>query len=391
MQKAISDSTYVKSASDYEQAVAYINEQIPLIGKSFHVFGLEMTVTQIILPIVFLILINLIGNLVRAILINKILSRYIEDRKTVLSIGNTTKYFILIIGVTLVLSTIGLGSDSPLNIKLNPTAEHPLTLFALFRVIFFLTLLIFLTSKLKGVFVKQILSRYSDDVGVSESIGTIIQYVAVLVGGLIIVQSTINLGSLNVLAGALGVGIGFGLQNIANNFISGLIILFERPIKVGDRIEVGNISGDVVKVAARATTVNTNDNISIIIPNSEFISQKVINWSHSDRNIRFHLPVGVAYKEDPAKIKTILLEVAEKHPDVLKKPAPEVLFIEYGDSSINFDLMIWTNTYINRPLVLKSQLYYLIFEKFKQHEVEIPFPQRDIHIKTGLTQGQITK
>ncbi|PIQ49229.1 MAG: mechanosensitive ion channel protein MscS [Cytophagales bacterium CG12_big_fil_rev_8_21_14_0_65_40_12] len=350
-----------------------------------------MTVTQIVLPIVFLILINLIGNLVRAILINKILSRYIEDRKTVLSIGNTTKYFILIIGVTLVLSTIGLGSDSPLNIKLNPTAEHPLTLFALFRVIFFLTLLIFLTSKLKGVFVKQILSRYSDDVGVSESIGTIIQYVAVLVGGLIIVQSTINLGSLNVLAGALGVGIGFGLQNIANNFISGLIILFERPIKVGDRIEVGNISGDVVKVAARATTVNTNDNISIIIPNSEFISQKVINWSHSDRNIRFHLPVGVAYKEDPAKIKTILLEVAEKHPDVLKRPAPEVLFIEYGDSSINFDLMIWTNTYINKPLVLKSQLYYLIFEKFKQHEVEIPFPQRDIHIKTGLTQGQITK
>jgi small-conductance mechanosensitive channel len=391
MQEAISDSTLVKVASDYDQVVAYINEQIPFLGEPFHIFRLEMTATQIILPVVFLFLINLFGNLVRSILINKILSRYIEDRKTVLSISNTTKYIILIIGVTFVLSTIGLGSDSPLNVKLNPTAEHPLTLFALFRVIFFLTLLIFLTSKLKGVFVKQILSRYSDDLGVSESIGTIIQYVAVLVGGLIIVQSTINLGSLNVLAGALGVGIGFGLQNIANNFISGLIILFERPIKVGDRIEVGNISGDVVKVAARATTVSTNDNISIIIPNSEFISQKVINWSHNDRNIRFHVPVGVSYNEDPAKIKSILMDVANKHPDVLKTPGPEVLFIEYGDSSLNFDLMVWTSTYINRPIVLRSQLYYLIFEKFKEHGVEIPFPQRDIHIKSGFHPEQISK
>jgi small-conductance mechanosensitive channel len=388
MQEAISDSTLVRAASDYEQVVAYINEQIPFIGEPFQIFRFEMTATQIILPIAFLFLINLFGNIVRSILINKILNRYIEDRKTVLSIGNTTKYIILIIGVTLVLSTIGLGSDSPLNIKLNPTAEHPLTLFALFRVIFFLTLLIFLTSKLKGVFVKQILSRYSDDVGVSESIGTIIQYVAVLVGGLIIVQSTINLGSLNVLAGALGVGIGFGLQNIANNFISGLIILFERPIKVGDRIEVGNISGDVVKVAARATTVSTNDNISIIIPNSEFISQKVINWSHNDRNIRFHVPVGVSYNEDPAKIKSILLEIAKRHPDVLQKPEPEVLFLEYADSSLNFDLMVWTSTYIDRPIVLRSQLYYLIFEKFKEQGVEIPFPQRDIHIKSGFDQGQ---
>ncbi|WP_323758150.1 mechanosensitive ion channel family protein [Roseivirga sp.] len=383
MQEAISDSTLVKVASDYEQVVTYINEQIPLIGEPFHILRLEMTATQIILPIAFLFLINLIGNIIRSVLINKILNRYIEDRKTVLSIGNTTKYFILIIGITFVLSTIGLGSDSPLNVKLNPSAEHPLTLFALFRVIFFLSLLVFLTSKLKGVFVKQILSRYSDDVGVSESIGTIIQYVAVLVGGLIIVQSTINLGSLNVLAGALGVGIGFGLQNIANNFISGLIILFERPIKVGDRIEVGNISGDVVKVAARATTVSTNDNISIIIPNSEFISQKVINWSHNDRNIRFHVPIGVSYNEDPAKIKSILFEVANKHPDVLKNPGPEVLFLEYADSSLNFDLMIWTSTFITRPVVLKSQLYFLIFEKFSQHGIEIPFPQRDIHIKSG--------
>lgn len=375
----------------YEKLVEFINKEISLLGEPFTILDVEMTATHIILPIVFMLLVNILGNLIRTLLINKILGRYIEERNTVLSIGNTTKYTILVIGLAIVLSTIGLNKDSPLNISLNQSTDHPLKFFDLLRVIFFLTLLVFLSGKLKSVFVKQILSRYSDDIGVSQSIGTIIQYIAILIGGLIIVQSTINLGSLNVLAGALGVGIGFGLQNIANNFISGLIILFERPIKVGDRIEVGNINGDIVKISSRATTVNTNDNISIIIPNAEFISKQVINWSHNDRSIRFHIPVGVSYNEDPAKIKSILLDVANQHPDVLKKPAPDVLFVEYADSSLNFDLMVWTSTYINRPTILKSQLYYLIFEKFKEHKVEIPFPQRDIHIRSGFEPSQKTK
>ncbi len=107
----------------------------------------------------------------------------------------------------------------------------------------------------------------------------------------------------------MGVGIGFGLQNVTNNFVSGIIILFERPIKVGDRIEVGNISGDVVRISMRATTVLTNDNISVIVPNSEFISSQVINWSHNDRNVRFNIPVGVSYKEDPQKVKALLLSM----------------------------------------------------------------------------------
>lgn len=361
-----------------------INEHVPFLGESFELLGLSFTVSDIIVPIVFLFLINLLGNGVRVLLINRILGRYIEDRKTILSIGNTTKYAILVIGIAAVLTIIGLDKDSPLNLTLNPNSDHPLRFFDLLRVIFLLTLLVFFSGKLKTVFVKQILSRYSDDIGVSQSIGTIIQYVFVLIGGLIVVQSTINLGSLTVLAGALGVGIGFGLQNIANNFISGLIILFERPVKVGDRIEVGGVAGDVTKISSRATTINTNDNISIIVPNSEFISKQVINWSHNDRNVRFHVPVGVSYNEDPAQIKEILMAVATKHPAVMKKPGPEVLFVEYGDSSLNFELLVWTNKYIDRPIVLRSQLLYEIFEKFKEHDIEIPFPQRDLHIKSGL-------
>ena len=184
------------------------------------------------------------------------------------------------------------------------------------------------------------------------------------------------------MAGALGVGIGFGLQNITDNFISGIIILFEKPIKVGDRIEVGEVQGDVISISFRATTVLTNDNISIIVPNSEFISSKVINWSHNDRNIRFRIPVGVSYNEDPEKIKKILLSVANINDHVLKNPGPVVLFDEYGDSSLNFSLAVWTATHSDKPRILKSELYFEIFKRFKEEGVEIPFPQRDIHIKT---------
>jgi small-conductance mechanosensitive channel len=369
----------------YERLIQYINENVPLLGETYKLVGLEFTITDIALPIVFLFLLNLLGNGVRALLINRILGRYIDDRKTILSIGNTTKYTILAIGLGLLLTSIGLNEDSDLNKTLIKDKDHPLKVFDLIRVVFFMALLAYFSGKFKSVFVKQILSKYSDDIGVSQSIGTIIQYLLIIIGGLIIIQNSgINLGSLNVLAGALGVGIGFGLQNIANNFISGLIILFERPVKVGDRIDVGSVNGDVIKISSRATTINTNDNISIIIPNADVINKQVINWSHNDRNVRFGVPVGVSYKEDPAKIRKILLEVAEEHPGVLKKPAAEVLFIQYGDSSLDFDLKVWTSSYINRPVILKSELYYRIFEKFKEHNVEIPYPQRDLHIRSGL-------
>lgn len=380
----IQDTSTEPPIAAMERLINYINSHVPVLSDKFSLLGEEITATHIIIPIIYLFLINLLGNLVRSVLINRILTHRIEDRKTILSIGNTTKYTILIIGVTILLASIGFDSNSKFNVALFGEEDHKVRVFDLLRLSFMFFLLIWFTRKLKPVFVNQVLSKYSDDIGVSQSIGTIVQYVFIIVGAFFIIQTSgISLGSLNVLAGALGVGIGFGLQNIANNFISGLIILFERPIKVGDRIEVGSVQGDVTKVSARATTVNTNDNISIIVPNSEFISQRVINWSHNDRNIRFHVPVGVSYNEDPAKIKKILLDVAEKNPDVLKRPAPEVLFVEYGDSSLNFDLMIWTSTYINRPIILKSQLYYEIFERFKEHGVEIPFPQRDLHLRSG--------
>jgi len=264
------------------------------------------------------------------------------------------------------------------------------SLAVILTVLFALVVLFFIASKVEKIIIRVLLARSQDNIGTGKAVGTITRYLIVVVGLIIILQSLgINLSTLNVLFGALGVGIGFGLQNIANNFISGLIILFERPIKIGDRIEVGDINGDVMNISARATSIITNDNITVIVPNSEFISSQVINWSHSDRNVRFRIPVGVSYKEDPEKIRSVLLKVAEKHPGVLKKPETVVLFDEYGDSSINFYLVVWTSDYINRPRVLKSELYYEIFRRFKEEGIEIPFPQRDLHLKSGFDKKEL--
>lgn len=258
------------------------------------------------------------------------------------------------------------------------------SLWSLFQLIASLVILIYVSGKINRILVDKILVRYRLDIGIRQSIGTIVRYIILTLGLYIIIQSAgIDLSAIGILAGALGVGIGFGLQNITNNFISGLIILFERPIKVGDRIEVGDTNGDVVNISARATTIITNDNISIIIPNSEFISSQVINWSHNDRMVRFRFPVGVSYQEDPEKVRQVLMKVMTEQKGVLKNPPPDVWFDEFGDSSLNFNLMVWTSDYVQRPEYLKSQLYYAIFKKFKENNVEIPFPQRDLHIKSG--------
>ncbi|TVQ87691.1 MAG: mechanosensitive ion channel family protein, partial [Bacteroidetes bacterium] len=206
----------------------------------------------------------------------------------------------------------------------------------------------------------------------------------------IIIQSAgIDLSFLAILAGALGVGIGFGLQNITNNFVSGLVILIERPVKVGDRIELTNpagetINGDVINISARASTIMTNDNIAVIVPNSNLISSTVINWSYNDRRVRFRFPVGVHYKEDPEKVRKLLVEVALANDAVLKTPLPDVQFVKFGDSSLDFLLRVWTSKYIHRRGYLKSELYYAIHKKFKEHNIEIPYPQRDLHLRSGF-------
>jgi small-conductance mechanosensitive channel len=265
----------------------------------------------------------------------------------------------------------------------------PITLGLLFYVVIAVGLLFFLSGKMKKLLQNRILLRYNVELGLRQAISTIVRYIIVTIGLIVIIQSTgIDLSFLTVLAGALGVGIGFGLQSVTNNFVSGIVILLERPIKVGDRIEITNpageeINGDVVNISGRATTVLTNDNIAIIVPNSDLITSTVINWSYNDRRVRFNFPVGVHYKEDPETIKKLLKEVAADNEGVLKTPSPDVLFDDFADSAMVFILRVWTTRYIQKPGVLKSQLYYAIHKKFKENNIEIPYPQRDLHIKTG--------
>ncbi|MGY6560427.1 MAG: mechanosensitive ion channel family protein [Nitritalea sp.] len=264
------------------------------------------------------------------------------------------------------------------------TEDSYLTVGLLLTLVFSVFVLLLVAEWIKKTVVRRILPRYQIEPGTRQSIGTILKYIILTAGFFSIMQTNgIDLSAFGILAGALGVGIGFGLQNITNNFISGLIILFERPIKVGDRIEVANVTGDVVKISARSTTITTNDNISVIVPNSYFIDSEVINWSHNDRMVRFNFPVGVSYKEDPEHIRKILMEIAREHPGVIEDPAPDILFDEFDDSSLNFNMRVWTTDFTNKPKVLKSELYYKIFKRFQEEGVEIPFPQRDLHIVSG--------
>lgn len=274
-----------------------------------------------------------------------------------------------------------------LNIHLIDIGNSSITLWTLFYFIFLAWLLFFITEKLRKWIVYKVLSDSKIELGVRLAVGTIIRYGVLILGLVIVIQTVgINLSTITILAGALGIGIGFGLQNITNNLVSGIIILFERPIKVGDRIQLGDLFGDVVSISLRSTIITTNDNISVIVPNSEFISTRVINWSYSDWNVRFDIPVGVAYKEDPEKVKKILLDIAERDEGVLKNPKTDVLFEGFGDSSINFNLRVWTSNYITTPGILKSKLYFEIFKKFREDNIEIPFPQRDLHIKNTTFQ-----
>jgi len=236
----------------------------------------------------------------------------------------------------------------------------------------------------KRALVQRVLARTSLDPGVRDSVGTIARYLFVTIGLLVVFQTVgIDLSTLTVIAGALSVGIGFGLQTITNNLISGVIILFERPIKVGDRIEIGAVDGDVVDISIRATTVRTSDNIAIIVPNSQFISSTVINWSHTDRLVRFQVPVGVSHDADPEAVRAVLLGVAAAHPGVLAEPAPVVLFEAFGDSALMFKLGVWTTDYVARPAAFRSELNFAIWHALKAAGIAIPYPQRDLHLRGG--------
>jgi potassium efflux system protein len=204
----------------------------------------------------------------------------------------------------------------------------------------------------------------------------------VLIGFLLALAALgLDLQKITILAGALGVGIGFGLQTIVNNFVCGLILLFERPIKVGDLIQLDSEWAYIKKIGLRATIVETFDQAEVVVPNSDLIANKVTNWTLSSRLSRLTIPVGVAYGSDVPLVLQILKDCAEQHPLVTKIRPPQVLFMDFGESSLDFELRVFVEDVANRLQVM-SELHQAIDRRFREAGVEIPFPQRDIHIRS---------
>ena len=271
-----------------------------------------------------------------------------------------------------------------LQFKLFVINQTPITLSSILMFVIVLLVFVVISRLLTRAILRKALERFHVESGIRYTMVRLTHYLIMIIGSIVAFQFVgIDLSGLAVIFGLLSVGIGFGLQNVTSNFVSGLILLFERPIKIGDRVTVGDLEGDVIAINMRATTIKSLNNIAIIVPNSEFVSSNVVNWSHGDPKIRLDIEVGVSYGSDLDTVLNALKEVALEHPEVLERPEPEVLLSGFGDSSWNMVLRAWV-AHPKRHYVTRSEVNCAIVRKFRESGVEIPFPQRDLHVKSPL-------
>jgi small-conductance mechanosensitive channel len=282
------------------------------------------------------------------------------------------------------LESVGLGVVTKwMNKPLFYIGEAPVTFGGVGSAVLIILFALFLSAVIQRIIIGKLSKTSKVRSGVTYAIGRVIHYVIILLAATLAAQCVgFNLGSLAVVFGFLSVGIGFGLQNITSNFISGLILLFERPISVGDFVTVDNQVGTVRQINMRSSLIETLDNVRIIVPNSKFIEGNVTNWSHGSTRIRIHCPVGVAYGSDVPKVQACLMTVATEHQEVLKTPAPAVRFLGFGNSSLDFELLVWIDEPEHQYLI-HSDLNFNIDSAFRASGVTIPFPQRDLHIKSS--------
>jgi potassium-dependent mechanosensitive channel len=313
--------------------------------------------------------------------------------------GQPFKWFLLQLsglggfGVFLVLLIFAWGGRQAVIVNIVQTLNYPFSIgeihFSIMNLIKAVIVLI-LTHTLarfwRLVLREKMLADSGLDTGLQDSI-TMISVYAVWAFGIMLSLHTFGLGTttLALAFGALGIGLGFGLQNIFNNFISGIILLFERPIQVGDDVEINGVWATVKKINVRATVVQTYDNASIIIPNSEFISSQVTNWSFKDKRLRRSIDVGVAYGSDIEAVRRILLEIGDNTHMVFKNPKPDVIFRDFGDSALIFRLRVWTD--IDNMLKVDTAIRFEIDKRFKKQGIVIAFPQRDVHLFTEGASG----
>ena len=351
-----------------------------------HVLGHDVSILGIIAFIIWLALGILIAGALQSQLIRRLFSRFKIDPNFVAIITTILSCLALVFFTVNAVNAAG--------IPLSWTAPMPgikLSLFQLFLLIGLLIAIFWLSSQTKRFLFNRFLAQSGLDRGLQYAIAQIVSNIVLVVGIFIVLDNAgIHLGTLTVFAGAVGVGVGFGLQNIASNFISGLVILAERPITIGDRVEVAGVAGQVRQIRARSTLIVTNDNIAMIVPNTKFIDSPVTNWTHSDPRVRFRLPVGVAYGSDVNKVREALIAAASEHPSALKEPKPDAFLEKFGESTIDFELVVWSEEMSHSPRRFKSDLNFLMVKHLKAAGIEIPNPQRDVYIREGKLGVEMT-
>ncbi len=271
--------------------------------------------------------------------------------------------------------------DFALNRELFEIGELRISILWILQLVGAFFILSFVSGKIKLFLRNRLLLRLGIDEGNREIVASLFSYVLSILGAILIFQSLgISLGSIGLIAGGLGIGAGFGLQDITKNIISGLTILAEGNLKAGNFIEFNGLLGHIRDISLRSTIVRTLDGGDIIIPNSALVDSQVLNWSYNTLTARIHVPVGVAYGSDPIQVTEVLLNSAYMEPEVLREPPPRVIFQGFGDNSLDFELLIWIPN-IERFLFLKSSLRYIVEYNLRQQGIQIPFPQRDIWIR----------
>lgn len=334
--------------------------------------GVELSLFKILFFVLGLTAVVLAARLLYRLLLRLLDQVSLVEPAERLSIARIGAGLALVFGLIACLEALGVGVAQPF-LTLGAT-EVSLFSIALFVA---LTSGVLTGSQIAGRAVTgRLLAHFDLDEGLRYAIGRITYYILLVVGMMAALQTVgVQMGSLAVLLGALGVGIGFGLQNIVNNFVSGLILLFERPIKVGDWIELQGVSGRVTDIGARSTKVVTNDNVTIIIPNGDCLSQRLTNWSYNSSLARLRLPVSVALGSSLETVRNSLLEIARKHPKVSSSPEPRVLLDQFGDSQLCLELAIWFRVGTIGIIQLRSDLNFEIERVFRERGIQFPKPR----------------
>ena len=349
-----------------------------------------ITAGKLLLLVLSLVVIFILAHLLAKFIAKKVLPLFSVQYKTQRKIKRIIQAIVLVVGILFIVQWISVdvaGVSEAFKIftlTLFKLGETPVTLSSILIFMVLLVAFIYLSRVLSNLLVTRGLAKIQMEASTKYVLKRLTEYSLVVIGAIIAFQTVgIDLSGLAVIFGLLSVGIGFGLQNITSNFISGLILLFERPITIGDRITVGDTEGNVEEINIRSTTIRTLNNITIIVPNTEFVESRVTNWSHGDLKVRLNIEVGVSYTSDLDAVLKALKEVAVEHRKGVGTPEPEVLLMEFGDSSWNMQLRIW---------IADPQDYYrtisaincAIVRKFRDMSIEIPFPQRDLHVRSPL-------